>query len=276
MIHRAETFEDTMYIPLVNKILTSGEHKQSRAGNTKSLFAQTFTIDMQNSFPILSYRKMYLKPVLGELAALLRGPQNIKDFKVMGCNYWDKWAKENGDIKLDYGNAWINFNGVNQLQEVVNSLINNRNDRRMLVTGWRPDRLAELSLPCCHLLYQWYVSQNKYLDMIWYQRSADVMVGLPSDIMFASALNILLANQCGLVPRNITFVLGDTHIYENHFEPTKEYLDKARKNYKVRPLELCRKHWSINTEANINTFMPDMLEIYNYNPLEQIKFELNV
>lgn len=276
MIHRAEIFEDTMYIPLINKILTEGEFKPSRAGNTKSLFAQTFTIDIQNSFPILSYRKMYLKPVLGELAALLRGPKNIQDFKVMGCNYWDKWAEENGDIKLDYGNAWINFNGVNQMQEVVNSLTNNRNDRRMLVTGWRPDRLAELSLPCCHLLYQWYVAENKYLDMIWYQRSADVMVGLPSDIMFASALNILLANQCGLVPRRITFVLGDTHIYNNHLEPTQEYIKQYHKNYKIREVSECRKPWSINTEATITNFVPSMLEVYNYKPAEPIKFELNV
>ena len=276
-------WEINQYSKLIHKIMDSGELRASRAGEVYSLFGEQITIDLQESgFPLLHGRKMFYNGVLGEFAAFLRGPKNVEDFKKFGCNYWDAWGaiplpKEEGnvgDLTLDYGNSWIDFNGVNQLQNLVDTLIKNPLDRRMIISGWRPDRLAELSLPCCHLLYQWYVREGEYLDMIWYQRSVDTMVGLPSDVILAAIWNIVLANQCGYKPGKITLVLGDTHIYANHIQPTLNYLRQlkdANKDRIIKPID-----YGLQANTTVFNFKPDMLDIIGYEPKPSIKFELNI
>lgn len=255
------------YKKLVKKILDTGELRAGRNGNTKAIFGETLTIDLNSGFPLLTSRRIYYKGVFGELAAMLRGPKTLKDFKDYGCNYWDLWARPDGNIDIDYGNAWLDFNGVNQLEALVTGLIENPHGRRHMVTGWRPDRLDKVSLPCCHYAYQWYVRDNKYLDMLWHQRSVDTMIGLPSDVVFASAWNIILANEVGLIPGKITFTLGDTHIYEEHIEQAKEYLT-------LLTLELPDYRLTVPKMACHTMFTPSWIEIENYSYLTEMKFEL--
>lgn len=257
------------YYGLIKHILMNGASRPSRVGCALSVFGKTLSIELK-TFPLLTKRKLFYKGVFGELAAMLRGPKTVQDFRNFGCNYWDNWANDNGSMTLDYGNAWIDWNGVNQLKTLVNNLKNNPTDRRMLISGWRPDKLETLSLPCCHLLYQWYVRENKYLDMIWYQRSVDVMVGLPSDVIFAAAWNILLSNQCGYKPGKILFVFGDTHIYENHLSGVKEYI----RNFKTIKQQ-SSINYEIDKQATVANFLPQMLKINNYSANEVIKFSLN-
>lgn len=280
------------YKLLIHKIMSKGQHRHSRAGNTYSIFGETLTIDIETYFPLLLGRKMFPMPIIGELAAMLKGPRNIADFKKYGCNYWDAWGAEaggclhdgevakGGELELDYGNSWIDFNGVNQLKNLVHTLKTNPTDRRMIITGWRPDRLSELSLPCCHMLYQWYVRgtktqyggesyiENKYLDMVWYQRSVDTMIGLPSDIVLAAVWNIILANECGYTPGRITMMLGDTHIYENHIEGVDKYLHSD--------IECAKPTYDIDKNASVFNFTPEMLNIIDYYPNKPIGFKLNV
>lgn len=266
------------YWKLIKEILDFGVIKQTRNSKTKSLFGKTLEVDLSksNAFPLLQGRKSFYKGVLGELAAFVRGPKNIKDFEKFNCNYWKKWAKENGDITIDYGNLWINWNGVDQLQTVIDTLRNNPNDRRIIISSWDPSRLDKLSLPCCHLLYQFYSrpEQNqKYLDMIWYQRSVDTMIGLPADIILAATLNILLANETGHKPGKITMVLGDTHIYESHYEKAEEYLKMAKRaenHTQSTPI------FDLDTKASIKQFIPSDLTIIGYEPYHSISFELIV
>lgn len=274
-------WEITQYSELINKILKKGEKRSSRAGDVYSIFGEQIVINIEHEFPLLRGRKIFYKPVLGELAAMLRGPKTVEDFKKFGCNYWDAWGKfphgaptveqvdQVGLINVDYGNAWIDFNGVNQLEQLVDKLKNSPTDRRMLISGWRPDRLAELSLPCCHLLYQWYVRDGTHLDMIWYQRSVDTMIGLPSDIVLAAAWTIILANQCDYKPGIIKLILGDTHIYTNHLAPTLTYMRQLQP-YDMPINYLCFP------DTTVTNFTPDMLVIEDYNPAPAIKFELNV
>lgn len=223
---------ELQYLHMLKYIMSDGVDKQTRNAMTRSVFGMQMTIDMAsgNMFPILQGRKMYPAGVLGELAAMLRGPANVKDFEDFGCNYWGQWADEDGGLNVDYGNAWIDWNGVNQIENLVETLKTNPNDRRMIVTGWRPDLLPYQSLPCCHMLYQWYVDDNGFLDMIWYQRSVDMMVGLPSDVILAAAWNIMLANEVGLEPGTLNFMLGDCHVYEQHFDAFREYRDNVEEN----------------------------------------------
>lgn len=266
---------EVKYSELVNRILHSGEKRPSRAGDTYSVFGEAITIDVSESFPLLHGRKMHYKGVLGELAAFLRGPKHVDDFKKFGCNFWDEWAnKEDGSITLDYGNAWLDFNGVNQLDALVEKLINNPHDRRMLISNWRPDRLAELSLPCCHMFYQWYVRDRTHLDMLWYQRSVDTMVGLPSNIISAATWNIILANQCGYKPGRVKMVLGDTHIYANHVPQTLDYLRQLKDFTSKRSLYSIK--YEIDKTATVKNFHPDMLVLGQYEPMPSIKFDLNV
>lgn len=265
-----DNWEAKQYGGLINKIMHKGQKRETRNVVTYSIFGEVIEIDISEYFPLLQGRKMFYKPVLGELAAMLRGPKTVDDFKKFGCNYWDSWTEDEGKIEVDYGNAWIDFNGFNQLEDVVNKLQNNPADRRIIVSGWRPDRLDKLSLPCCHMLYQWYV-RGEFLDMVWYQRSVDTMVGLPSDIILCAAWNIILANQCGYKPGVIKLVLGDTHIYDNHVGGTLDYL-RSLNNVKT-PNQV---KYAIDPKATVSNFRPEMLTLGNYEPQPVVKFDLNV
>lgn len=256
------------YMGLVRKILANGELRRGRNGTTLAIFGETLTIDLSTGeFPLLTGRQLFYRGVFGELAAMLRGPKTLKDFEEHGCNYWKQWARPDGSINVDYGNAWLDFNGFNQLEALADSLKNNPHGRRHLVTGWRPDRLDELSLPCCHYAYQWYVREDKYLDMMWHQRSVDTMIGLPSDVIFASAWNIMLANEVGLIPGKITFTLGDTHIYEEHIEQAKEYLTRLT-------CELPKYKLEAYTQMPHTRFISEDITISGYTHMPAIKFEL--
>lgn len=263
------------YAALIMKILTKGEVRETRNARTKAIFGESLVVDMSDTdqFPLLLGRKMFYKGVFGELAAILKGPKNVKDFEEMGCNYWKLWAdSESGRLDIDYGNSWIDYNGVNQLSTLIETLRNNPTDRRMMITGWRPDRLEELSLPCCHHTYQWFVREGRYLDMIWMQRSVDTMIGLPSDIILAALWNTLIANEVGLQPGRIKMDLGDTHIYEPHWEQAKEYYSRVLLNLRWDKLDY-PKLW-LPREASCSNFDPKDVVMIDYEPLEAMKFEL--
>lgn len=213
------------YAKLIQKTLATGEWRHTRNGQTKSMFGEMLVIPMNgDAFPLLQGRRMYPKGVFGELAAMLRKPTCLADFELWGCNYWKLWARKDGSINIDYGNAWHADNQIINLKE---ALANNPTDRRMIISGWRPGKLDELDLPCCHLLYQFYVRDGKYLDMMWYQRSVDLMIGLPSDVAFAAAWLIAIAAEFGYKTGNIKMVFGDCHVYAEHIEAADTYVDRV-------------------------------------------------
>ena len=256
------------YARLVGYIMRHGNDRPTRNHPTRSTFGRKLVVDelCHGQFPILNGRKMHPEGVFGELAAFLKGPKSIQDFKDEGCNYWDKFGEEDGSINVDYGNSWRDFNGVNQLETVLTSLAEDPNGRRHLISGWRPDNIASLSLPCCHLLYQWYVNGAR-LEMIMYLRSVDVMVGLPSDVILAAAWNIIMADQLGLQPGKLVFMLGDTHIYTDHMPMVNEYLDT------VIYLEDTCPHYFY--EGTIYNFSKDSIKLLDYNPMGPMTFRLH-
>ena len=259
------------YAKLVAKILTQGVTKETRNGKTISIFGESLVInDLHNYFPLLQGRKMYPNGIFGELAAMLRKPKHIEDFEKFGCNYWKKWAKPDGSISVDYGNAWFDFEGYDQIAALKESLANNPNDRRMIINSWRPHKLKDLDLPCCHYSYQFYVA-NGYIDMIWTQRSVDTMVGLPSDIAYAAAWLIAIANEFNLIPGKIKLDLGDCHIYEEHIEGAELYLNRVSTNsVGTAPGYL----YGPKTGTDFCTFKPEDIFLSEYESLPPIKFEL--
>lgn len=262
------------YAELVSKVLQKGEHRETRNGFTRSLFAQQLVVDMSDGiyFPLLQGRQMFYKGVFGELAAILRGPKHIDDFREWGCNYWNKWAQPDGTINVDYGNAWL---ANEQIARLKHCLANNKTDRRMIINGWRPERLLDLDLPCCHYAYQFYVTADNRLHMLWHQRSVDVMVGLPSDIVFAAAWLIMIANEFSLKPGIITMTLGDTHIYEGHVPGAFQYLTMVRcmQEGSVR-LNMPEYYLLAEPGKDFLAFEPTDIKISNYEYNPKIGFEL--
>lgn len=255
------------YALLIEEILNTGIERSTRNSVTKSIFGKSLSFKMNpGEFPLLLGRKMFPRGIIGEMSAFLKGPKNVKDFTDEGCNYWNLWAESDGSLNVDYGNLWSNFNGVNQLKDLVSSLKEDPYGRRHIITGWKPDNLQSLSLPCCHLLYQWYVNGDE-LEMIWYQRSVDTMIGLPSDVVLSFVFNVLVANEVNLKPGKITMFLGDTHIYKDHYEKALEYVERVKQSQSL-PLP------TYKLNDGLFNFNPDNLIIENYHPLDRINFKL--
>lgn len=256
------------YANLIKDVMRDGDERPTRNHPTKAVFGKMLEVRelKYGQFPILSGRKLYYKGVFGELAAFLKGPKTIKDFEDEGCNYWKQWGDKDGRIYVDYGNSWLDFNGVNQLEAVLTSLAEDPNSRRHIITGWNPANLSNLSLPCCHLLYQWYVNGNE-LEMIFYMRSVDVMLGLPSDVILAAAWNIMMADQLNLQPGKLVFMLGDTHIYKSHHDQVWDYLD-ILPFFTVTPV-------TYFYEDTIYTFNKNSIKLIDYNPLAPMEFKLH-
>ena len=255
------------YKHLVKKIIDDGEVRQTRNAMTRALFGERLIVDVnKDEFPLLTGRKIFHKGILGEFAAMVRGPKTLADFEDQGCPYWKLWANSNGSLNVDYGNTWINFNGsgVNQMQNVIDTIKSNPTDRRMFIVGTNPENNPDL--PSCHILYQWYVREGKYLDMMWYQRSVDTLIGLPSDVVLAATWNMSLAKDTGLKPGRIVMNLGDTHIYESHIENAKEYLSKP--NHQLPLVKFADSY------TDLWNFTKDDLIISEYEHEPAIKFEL--
>lgn len=260
---------EQQYVKLIEKITKVKTLRSTRNGNTKSLFSEELKFKVDN-VQLLQGRKIFIKGVLGELAAFLKKPTHVKDFEEQGCNYWKKWAGEDGSLKLDYGNAWFDFNGYDQIAELKHNLKNDPTNRRMVISGWNPANLENLSLPCCHLLYQFYVTDDNELSMIWYQRSVDVMIGLPSDALFASVWLIAMATEFNMKLGEITMQFGDCHIYESHLDNVQTYINNTLEVN--NPPEYSYKY---NPESSdFCDFVPSDIVIENYNVDKVIKFEL--
>lgn len=261
------------YAQLIFKILEHGDYRPTRNVPTRSLFGMSLIVDnVATAFPLIQGRKMFPKGIFGEFAAFVRQPKHVDDFEKWGCNYWKDWADEDGSLNIDYGNAWFNFGNFNQVEDLKAKLRLNPTDRRMIINSWIPPHLADLSLPCCHYSYQFYVRENKYLDMIWIQRSVDMMVGLPSDIVLAALFLITLGNEFGYKPGRIKMDLGDCHVYENHINEATEYIHRVFANPKLPPVLY---EYKADKATPFEEFTPDMLWLGEYSHLDKIDLELN-
>lgn len=252
------------YLAVAKNILHSGIEQTGRNGVTKRLPFQTLDFNISENFPLLTSRKIFYKGILGEYAAFIRQPKHISKFKFFNCNYWDKWADDNGDINIDYGNKWINWKGINQYEQVLNELKRNPTSRRLLISGWDPSNLHNVDLPCCHYSYQFW-SDGVNLNLLWNQRSGDWMVGIPSDMVLASIMLLSFASLANLKPQNIKMIIGDAHIYKEHFQNVDTQLKNSL-------YELPR--YKFKKQSSLYSFWPENLEIANYRYNNNIKYLL--
>jgi len=232
------------YHDLIHHILENGTDKQDRTGTgTKSVFGYQMRFDLSKGFPMVTTKKLHLKSIVYELLWFLKGDTNIKYLQENGVRIWNEWADENGDLGPVYGYQWRNWNGdeIDQISEIIETLKNNPDSRRMLVSAWNPSVLPDTgksfsenvangkaALPPCHAFFQFYVADGK-LSCQLYQRSADVFLGVPFNIGSYALFTMMMAQACGLEAGDFIHTFGDAHIYNNHKEQIELQLSRDPK-----------------------------------------------
>ena len=267
------------YIEMCKYILENGEDRDDRTGTgTRSVFGYQTRYDLREGFPLLTTKKMYLRPIAEELLWFIKGDTNIKYLVDRNVKIWNDWPYEKfkksedfkgetmeafvsrikesdandpfvlkyGELGPVYGRQWRNFNeqGVDQLDHLIDSLKNNPFSRRHIISAWNPVEVDQMALPPCHTLMQFYVSNDKkYLSCQLYQRSADTFLGVPFNIASYALLTCMIAQVCGYEPKEFVHTFGDLHIYKDHFEQIREQI--TREPYKPCTLVLNKDITSI-------------------------------
>ena len=266
------------YNDLVKHVLENGNEKSDRTGTgTKSVFGHQMRFDLSEGFQMVTTKKLHLKSIVYELLWFIKGDTNIQYLQENGVRIWNEWADDNGDLGPVYGHQWRNWNSddIDQLKEVIKTLKNNPDSRRMLISAWNPSVLPDNSasfsenvangkaaLPPCHAFFQFYVSEGK-LSCQLYQRSADIFLGVPFNIASYALFTMMMAQVCGYEVGEFIHTFGDAHIYSNHYEQLELQLSRE-----ARPLPTMK----INPEINsIFDFNFDDFELLNYNPHPHIK-----
>ena len=213
------------YLDLLQHIIDHGVQKSDRTGTgTVSVFGYQLRFDLANGFPLLTTKKLHLKSIIYELLWFLRGDTNTQYLREHGVTIWDEWADAQGELGPVYGHQWRSWptadgTTIDQMTEVVKSIGDNPDSRRLIVSAWNVGELERMALPPCHLLFQFYVAEGK-LSCQLYQRSADVFLGVPFNIASYSLLTLMMAQVTNLEPGDFILTLGDAHLYTNHLEQT--------------------------------------------------------
>lgn len=219
------------YLDMLREIRSRGVIKKDRTGvGTQSIFGHQCRYDLQEGFPLLTTKKVFLKGVIHELLWFIAGDTNIKYLLDNNVHIWDEWADENGDLGPVYGHQWRSWpapdgRSVDQLANVIEQIKRTPDSRRLMVSAWNPGEVDSMALPPCHCLFQFYVAEGK-LSCQLYQRSADTFLGVPFNIASYSLLTMMIAQECGLQPGEFIHTTGDTHIYLNHMEQVEEQLSR--------------------------------------------------
>lgn len=261
------------YLNLLDHILKHGVRKDDRTGTgTISVFGYQMRFNLQEGFPLLTTKKLHLKSIIYELLWFLKGETNIRYLNENGVTIWDEWADTNGELGPVYGYQWRSWptadgRSIDQISRVVDSLKNNPDSRRHIVSAWNVGEIENMALPPCHVLFQFYVANGK-LSCQLYQRSADVFLGVPFNIASYALLTMMMAQVCGYEPGEFVHTLGDTHIYLNHIEQVKLQLTRE-------PRKLPRM--VINPEVkSIFNFKYTDFKLEDYNPHPHIKGDIAV
>ena len=273
------------YLDALKYCYENGDFVKSRAGNVKKAFGYQMRFNLEDGFPAVTTKKLAWKAVVSELLWFLEGSnderrlaeilyddirENLEDKKTIWtqnaeADYWKDKSKFIGDVGKIYGVQWRNFNGVDQIQELIEGLKKNPNSRRHILTAWNPSEINEMSLPPCHAFSQFFVSNNK-LSCQLYQRSCDMFLGVPFNIASYSLLIHIIAEECKLGVGDFIHSLGDFHIYEEHFDQVKIQLTREPKQ--LPTLKFLTK--------KINNYKTKDFELHNYEPHPKIVAPMNV
>ena len=268
---------DKTYHNLVKNILSNGVWKENRTGTkTISLFGPQVTFrDVGQRFPLVTTKKVHLTSIIGELLWFLSGSTDKSVLKnKYKTSIWDEWTGPKTDDPNEmgpiYGSQWVNWNneGINQIQNVIDTLKTNPDDRRMIVSAWNPSKLDDMALPPCHWSFQIYSvlkpgNKKRTLHLIENQRSVDTFLGLPFNIASYAILLMMVAKEVDMIPGDLIMNLGDTHIYEDHIEFIEKQMNRESKSEEARLV--------INENKDFWDYAPEDFELLNYNPSPNFK-----
>jgi len=266
------------YLDLVKEVLENGNQKGDRTGTgTKSIFGHQLRFDLSKGFPMVTTKKLHLKSIIYELLWFINGDTNINYLNENGVKIWNSWANEDGDLGPVYGYQWRNWNGdeIDQIKELITTLKDNPNSRRMLVSAWNPSVLPDTTksfeenvangkaaLPPCHAFFQFYVNNGK-LSCQLYQRSADVFLGVPFNIASYALFTMMIAQVCGYEAGDFVHTFGDAHIYNNHIDQVNLQLSRGTRSL---------PKMEINPDVkSIFDFKFEDFKLVDYNPHPHIK-----
>ena len=267
---------DEIYHTLILQILREGIWKENRTGTkTLSIFGPQVTFyNVGKKFPLLTTKKIHTKSVIGELLWFLSGSTNKHELKEKyECSIWDEWGDdETGELGPVYGHQWVNWTyaddggmtkTINQVQNLIDKLKTNPDDRRMIVNAWHVDQIPEMALPPCHWSFQCDTRQypgddRRTLNLKMNIRSWDIFLGGPFNISSYAYLLLMLAQEANMIPGNLTISAGDVHIYENHLEYI--YKQLARTSKSLEPTVI------LNKDKGFWDFEPTDFELVNYEP----------
>ena len=273
------------YLGALKHCYENGDFVKSRAGNVKKSFGYQMRFDLQEGFPAVTTKKLAWKAMVSELLWFLEGSNderrlaeilyedkrdNLEDKNTIwtqnaNAEYWKQKSKFSGDVGRIYGVQWRDFNGVDQLKNLIEGLKKDPDSRRHILTAWNPAELHNMSLPPCHAFSQFYVSNNK-LSCQLYQRSCDMFLGVPFNIASYSILIHIIAKECGYELGEFIHSLGDFHIYEEHFEQVKIQLSREPKKLPILKFK----------QKNIHEYKTSDFELINYKHHPKIVAPMNV
>lgn len=265
------------YLELVKDVLENGgvgdDFRKDRTGvGTYSVFGRQLRFDLNEGFPLVTTKKVHLKSVIYELLWFLKGETNIKYLNDNGITIWNEWADENGELGPIYGKQWRGWQGpngepVDQITRVIETIKRDPTSRRLLVISYNPGEIPKVAPPACHTFFHFYVSGDK-LSLQLYQRSADLMLGVPFNIASYALFLMMVAQVTGLKAHEFIHTFGDVHIYSNHIEGAK--LQLSREPRKLPTMK-------INPEVkDIFKFEYKDFQLEGYDPHEKIKFDIAV
>ena len=256
------------YLDLLDTILLHGTDKSDRTGTgTRSIFGYQMRFNLEDGFPLLTTKKLHLKSIIHELLWILKGDTNIAYLQENGVRIWNEWADEKGDLGHIYGYQWRRWpdgagGSIDQIAEAIETIKNNPDSRRIIVSAWNVADIPEMALPPCHAFFQFYVADGR-LSLQLYQRSADCFLGVPFNIASYSLLLMMVAQVTGLKAGDFIHTLGDAHIYSNHFAQVQEQLGREPRNL---------PKMIINPEVkDIFSFKYSDFTLEDYNPHPHIK-----
>lgn len=256
------------YLTFLQHIRDNGTVKADRTGvGTISVFAYSMRFDLSKGFPLVTTKKLSLRSIIHELLWFLSGDTNIQYLQKNKVTIWDEWADASGNLGPVYGKqwrAWETADGrvIDQMSELIKQIKTNPDSRRLMVSAWNVGDLSKMALPPCHLLFQFYVANNK-LSCQLYQRSCDAFLGVPFNIASYALLTHMIAQQCDLEVGEFIWTGGDCHIYTNHKEQVD--LQLQRKPFPLPSLHLNRK------PASLFDYVFEDFDILNYEAHPHIK-----
>jgi len=262
------------YHDLLRTILANGVARDDRTGTgTLSIFGYQMRFDLADGFPLVTTKRMHMKSFVHELLWFLRGDTNVTYLQEHGVTIWDEWANEDGNLGPIYGAQWrgwadgFTMTSIDQMAQLVAGIKANPYSRRHIVSAWNVADLQYMALPPCHVLFQFYVANNR-LSCQLYQRSGDVFLGVPFNIASYALLTMMVAQVTGLEAGEFVHTLGDAHLYQNHVE-------QARLQLTREPFPLPTMH--LNTAVtDLFAFTADDIQLTHYQHHPAIKADVAV